>query len=129
MPGRVLTTPEADADLAAAFDWYEAHRAGLGSDFLAEVAAVFSYLEGFPEAHAAVRGETRRTMVHRFPYGVFYIIDRDSVAVTGVLQDSDDPFRGRKIRRARRQLTQLCPAIGLASCHGLARRTDRGSMN
>jgi len=41
MPARVLTTPEADANLTAAFDWYEAHRPGLGTDFLAEVAAVF----------------------------------------------------------------------------------------
>ena len=37
MPPRVLTTPEADADLGAAFDWYESHLPGLGADFLAEV--------------------------------------------------------------------------------------------
>jgi len=91
MPRRVLTTPEADADIADAFDWYEAQRAGLGPEFLAEVAAVFSYLEAFPEAHTAIRGATRRAIVHRFPYGVFYIVDPDSVSVTGVLHFRRDP--------------------------------------
>jgi plasmid stabilization system protein ParE len=83
MPRRVLTTPEAD--------WYEAQRPGLGPDFLAEVAAIFSYLEAFPEAHAAIRGETRRAIVHRFPYSAFYVVDPDSISVTGVLHFRRDP--------------------------------------
>ena len=36
------TTPEADADIAAEYDWYEALREGLGDDFLAEFALVFT---------------------------------------------------------------------------------------
>ena len=37
MRPRLLLEPEAQADLAEAFDWYEAQRTGLGSEFLAEV--------------------------------------------------------------------------------------------
>lgn len=91
MPHPVLTTPEADADIADAFDWYEAQRPGLGAEFLAEVAAVFSYLEAFPDANAAIRGDTRRAIVHRFPYGVFYIVDPDLISITGVLHFRRDP--------------------------------------
>jgi plasmid stabilization system protein ParE len=91
MPGRVLTTPEADADLADAFDWYEKLRSGLGAAFLAEVAVVLSHLESYPEAHAIIRGETRRAIVHRFPYGVFYVVDPDLTSVTGVLHFRRDP--------------------------------------
>ena len=91
MPRPVLTTPEADADIEDAFGWYETHAPGLGSDFLAELAVTFSSLEEFPEAHPKIRGETRRAVIHRFPYGVFYIAGPDLTSVTGVLHFRRDP--------------------------------------
>ena len=91
MPRPVFTTPEADADIRDAFAWYEARLPGLGADFLGEVAIVFSSLEAFPEGHAIIRGETRRAVLHRFPYSVFYVVDADSIAVTAVLHFRRDP--------------------------------------
>jgi hypothetical protein len=37
MQPRLLLAPEAQADLAEAYAWYESQRGGLGSEFLAEV--------------------------------------------------------------------------------------------
>ena len=91
MPRPVFTTPEADADISDAFEWYDARLSGLGADFLGELAEVFSSLEAYPEAHALIRGETRRAVVHRFPYSVFYIVDPDSIVVTAVLHFRRDP--------------------------------------
>ena len=47
----LLLEPEAKADLAEAFDWYESQRRGLGSEYLAEVARVLEDIERNPEAY------------------------------------------------------------------------------
>src|SRR5574341_1164690 len=74
--------PEAEADLDAAFTWYEQQRPGLGSEFLAEVAYTFSQVEESPKRYPVIRGMTRRVLVRRFPYAVFYVLEpggRDQV--------------------------------------------------
>ena len=93
MPRRLYVEPEADADLAEAFGWYEMQRVGLGSEFLAEVAQTFASLEDAPERYPVVRGSTRRALVHRFPFAVFYIPEADLVAVTAVMHGRRDPHR------------------------------------
>lgn len=93
MRPRLLLEPEAKADLLAAFRWYEAQRTGLGSEFLAEVAHVFATIEANPEQFPVIRGRTRRGLVRRFPYGIFYIIDPDLVAVTACMHGRRDPQR------------------------------------
>src|SRR2546425_9628278 len=94
MPPRLLLEPEAQADLAEAFAWYEEQRTGLGSEFLAEVAHVLDSIERGPEQHAIVRGQTRRALVRRFPYAVFYVVDPELVAVTRVMHRRRGPRRG-----------------------------------
>ena len=47
-------------DLAAAFDWYEEQRSGLGEEFLSVVQATFKSIETCPELFAFVAGEIQR---------------------------------------------------------------------
>jgi plasmid stabilization system protein ParE len=99
MPQRLFLEPEARDDLAEAFTWYERQRPGLGSEFLAEVARVLEVIEHAPERYAIVRGRTRRVLVHRFPYAVFYILDPDLIAVSAVMHGHRDPRRWQTRRR------------------------------
>jgi plasmid stabilization system protein ParE len=96
MQPRLLLAPEAQADLAEAYAWYESQRGGLGSEFLAEVAVVLQRIEQMPGAHPIIRGQTRRALVRRFPYAVFYVLDPDVVAVTAVMHGRRDPRRGQE---------------------------------
>jgi plasmid stabilization system protein ParE len=98
MPPRLLLEPEAQADLGEAFLWYEAQCLGLGSEFLAEVALVLERIERMPESFAIVRSQTRRALLHRFPYAVFYVLDPDVVAVTAVMHGRRDPHRWQERR-------------------------------
>ncbi len=98
MKPRLLLEPEAKADLAEAFDWYESQRPGLGSEYLAEVARVLEHIERGPEAYPIVQGQTRRALVRRFPYAVFYIIDPVLVAVTSVMHGRREPRRWQERR-------------------------------
>jgi plasmid stabilization system protein ParE len=98
MQPRLLLEPEAKADLAEAFDWYESQRPGLGSEYLAEVAHLLERIERNPDEYAIVQGQTRRALVHRFPYAVFYVVDPNLVAVTAVMHGRRDPRRWQERR-------------------------------
>ena len=93
MRPRLLLEAEARQDLVAAFDWYQAQRPGLGSEFLAEVACVLEAIEANPEGFPVIRGRTRRGLVRRFPYGIFYIVESDLIAVTACMHGRRDPER------------------------------------
>jgi len=98
MQPRLLLESEAKADLTEAFDWYESQRRGLGSEYLAEVARVLADIERNPDAYPIVQGQTRRALVRRFPYAVFYIVDPTLVAVTSVMHGRRDPRRWQERR-------------------------------
>jgi len=86
-------------DLAAGYDWYQEQRPGLGEEFLAEVLATLKSVERFPELFAHVHGEVRRSVVARFPFAVFYVIEPQRVVVLRVLHTARDPRLWPRSRR------------------------------
>jgi plasmid stabilization system protein ParE len=82
-PYRIL--PRAEADLTSAFDHYEGQEPGLGLEFLRSFEAALSMLRRYPEAAPRVRGEVRRTLLRRFPHGVFYDERHGKIRVLAVL--------------------------------------------
>lgn len=92
-----LITPEAEEDLADAKAWYNRRRQGLGDDFILCVEAALDHISRVPRAAAEVYPGVRRVVVRRFPYGVFYRIDPDQIAVIAVYHSRRDP-RGWQAR-------------------------------
>lgn len=72
MSRRLAFTPAASADIARAYDWYEAQRAGLGEEFLAELHIAFTLRTEFSDAGPAVHHDRRRMLLRRFPWAVYY---------------------------------------------------------
>jgi len=79
--------PEAEAEFADAVRWYEEHRTGLGSEFLAAVREARTLIEEHPNIGSAMRGAKRGEcglMVRRFPYQlIYYVRSHDIVLVAG----------------------------------------------
>lgn len=88
---RLLVRPEAEFDLVAAYRWYEDRDAGLGEEFLRQVEAALLGVQNNPHTHQKIYKEVRRALTKRFPYGLFYLIDNDTVSVLGVLHARRDP--------------------------------------
>lgn len=88
---KLVVQPEAGADLAQAYDWYEAQRPGLGQEFLEAVDRTFERIAENPLRHAAIHRETRRTYLRRFPYVVFHVLRGDHVHVLAVLHQRRNP--------------------------------------
>ncbi|WP_437945584.1 type II toxin-antitoxin system RelE/ParE family toxin [Sorangium sp. So ce296] len=68
----VLVRPAAAADIARAYAWYERERDGLGEEFLTEVRAAMQAAVEAPMAYEVLHRQTRRVLVRRFPYGLFF---------------------------------------------------------
>ncbi|MSP01157.1 MAG: type II toxin-antitoxin system RelE/ParE family toxin [Acetobacteraceae bacterium] len=67
MTAALIVQPEADADLAQAFGWYERRRRGLGMEFVDEIDRVFQRFAEHPLLGARVWREARRALPRRFP--------------------------------------------------------------
>ena len=67
----ILLRPAAASDVEQAFRWYEERRIGLGNEFLAEVQNALENLAAHPDRYPVVYRDTRRALLHRFPYGVY----------------------------------------------------------
>jgi plasmid stabilization system protein ParE len=90
---RVIVRPKAEADLSEASRWYEAQRPALGGQFLDEIRRVLTLLESSPERHPLYYRGFRRLLTQRFPYKVFYRIERNDVIVVRVLHAKRDHHR------------------------------------
>ena len=87
--------PEAEADVLAAAEWYEARRVGLGADFVGAFAACLAAISEAPARHAQVQGYDafRRARMPRFPYHVIFRVDDSERAavVVAVAHGRRDP--------------------------------------
>jgi plasmid stabilization system protein ParE len=88
---RVRFLPAAYHDIRAAYDWYESQRDGLGDDFLAAVKAATVIVRRFPEAQLVAHRDTRRYLLERFPFCLFYREDRGELLVIACLHAARDP--------------------------------------
>ena len=85
--------PEAELDLSDAARWYEEQRPGLGHQFLDEVLAIFSKLAETPLLYPVIHRNTRRALIHRFPFGVYYRAETTAIVVVAVMHGSRHPRR------------------------------------
>jgi len=93
MSRRLIVRPEAEAEIADAFDWYEDRVPGLGSDFLLCLDAVFSSIARTPQQHPRVHNIIRRALTRRFPYEVFFVEDNKRVVVLSVFHARRNPVK------------------------------------
>ena len=93
MTPRLVLRPQAEAELLDARDWYEEQRPGLGGAFATEVDMVLAGIVQAPLAYPRVQGETRRALVRRFPYAIYFYAMADEIVVLGVIHGRRHPRR------------------------------------
>ncbi|HOX40214.1 MAG TPA: type II toxin-antitoxin system RelE/ParE family toxin [Candidatus Brocadiia bacterium] len=78
-------------ELDDAFVWYESQSGGLGYEFLDEVDRVIRRVNSFPDSCLEIEPGLRRALVNRFPYGLIYGHDSDSIVVVAVAHLHREP--------------------------------------
>lgn len=91
----IIFRPEALDDLAEAYQWHEKQRSGLGADFMAAVDAKLEQVQAGPNQFPCARDFIRRAIVHRFPYGIFFVAHSEFINVIAVMHHARDPKHWR----------------------------------
>lgn len=81
----------ADADIQAAYEFYESCQSGRGEVFLRHLDAAFGRLRTFPEIGAVFHGPYRRLLIPGYPYGIFYVAEGRRIVVSGIVDLRQDP--------------------------------------
>ena len=92
----VYIRPDAESDIEEAAKWYEKQRKGLGYEFLDEVLVAFKTISENPYMYNVVHRHTRRALIHRFPFAIYYRIEKKSIVVIAVMHGSRHPKRWQK---------------------------------
>ena len=98
MTPRPVFRPEAEAELLHARAWYEGERVGLGATFAAAVETAVTAILQNPLAYPRVKGDTRRALVRRFPYAVYFRPIGDEIIVLAVMHGRRLPRHWRSRR-------------------------------
>ena len=96
MSHELIVRPEAEAELAEAFDWYEQRLTGLGSEFLFSVEVAFRSLRRNPYQYPVLYRDLHRVLLHRFPYQVLFNIEVRRIFVLAVFHAKRDPKHWRE---------------------------------
>lgn len=93
MARELVVRPEAEAELAEAFRWYEERVRGLGTEFLLAVDAAFHSILRNPQQYPQVYRTARRALLRRFPYAVFFVTEATRITVIAVFHAKRNPKR------------------------------------
>ena len=84
MTRQVVFRPEAEDEVLATCAWYEGRRAGLGKEFAQAVDEIVSRIVDTPVAYQRAHRDTRRAVLSRFPYAVYYRLAGEEIVVLAV---------------------------------------------
>jgi hypothetical protein len=86
---RVLA--RARRELEQAGDWYDRERLGLGRTFTSAVEVLFARIAHQPLSFPLVGTVTRRARVSPYSYSVLFVVERETVLVTGIIHNHRGP--------------------------------------
>lgn len=95
MTYNLVMLPEAEAEAAEAFAWYQGKRLGLGDEFSLALEATLEFLRRSPLVFRETYKNGRKAKLRRFPYVVIYFVEEDTVVVVSVHHSSRNPTRWR----------------------------------
>jgi plasmid stabilization system protein ParE len=84
---RLKSNPIVDADVEAAFQWYESEKEGLGYEFLDELRRI----RNGPLKYQVLSSGIRRAMTRRFPYAIYFLVEGTLIVILAVLHAGRDP--------------------------------------
>lgn len=92
----VVFHPEAEQEMLEAAIYYQSQSPGLGVDYLSEVDRGVQAISESPITWPVVKGELRRRLVRRFPFGILYRIEPDEIVIIAVAHLRRKPGYWRK---------------------------------
>lgn len=78
---KVYFKSQAIKEINASVDWYEGKSKDLGQKFYTNAMMSVQILKKFPEMYAEVTPNIRKLKVNKFPYFLYYTIEKEKVII------------------------------------------------
>jgi plasmid stabilization system protein ParE len=88
--------PEADIEFHEALEWYALQKLGLDTEFMRCVDEAISRIIANPEMFPIALRNTRKAMVKRLPYTLYYQIGDKEIMILAVFHGKRSPSHWRK---------------------------------
>jgi toxin ParE1/3/4 len=84
-------TKEALEDFRGAIEWYSEIDSALAARLEIATSELLERISDEPNQFPIVDTDTRRAIMRRFPYGVFFIVDDTRIVITAILHHRREP--------------------------------------
>jgi len=81
----------AEREMYDAVTWYDSQSYGLGTEFLDEVDQVIRRIAAWPFSGTELEPGIRRCLIKRFPYGIIYGMDSDTIIILALAHLHREP--------------------------------------
>jgi toxin ParE1/3/4 len=95
---KLIIKPFAESDASNAANWYNDQRDGLGEEFLLTLDAKISAIQRNPNQFQIIYKGIRRALTERFPYGIFYTIEHETITILAIIHSSRSPKSWKRIK-------------------------------
>ncbi len=92
MINKVKFAEEASAEFRKSVEWYESKANGLGLLFTDEIDSTVERVKLNPDLYPIVVEDIRKIQVNRFPYSLFYKIEKNILVVLRVFHNRRKPI-------------------------------------
>lgn len=79
-------------EIEDAKEFYNLQKPTLGDTFKNDVKKNIESIKKFPNLYPNITNDLKRTVLHRFPYSIFYAITNDTILVLSVAHQHRKPF-------------------------------------
>ena len=93
---QVTVRKAAETDLLEAARWYDMQSKGLGTEFLRAIEGCIAAISRNPRQYPILYRGVRRSLARKFPFGIFYIVAKDTVIILACLHCKRNPAIIRK---------------------------------
>jgi len=91
LASRLILRSRAEAEILEASAWYDEQQMGLGEEFAEAVERTIDHIGEAPFSFPRVNGDTRRAVLRRFPYSVYFRAETEEVIITAVMHNGRNP--------------------------------------
>jgi plasmid stabilization system protein ParE len=86
---RILKLAQSEIDDAVI--WYDSQSKGLGTRFLDDLDRTIRRIAAYPFSCVEIEPDLRRCLLTRFPYGIIYGVDSDTIVIIAVAHLHREP--------------------------------------
>ncbi len=92
MKFKLVIKPSAEVDISKIVSWYKSKKKDLANLFLEQVEVRMNLIQENPNIYQKKYEEVRVGLLRKFPFGIFYVTEEQTIYVIAVLHTSRNPM-------------------------------------